>query len=58
MYLDFVPLVVFKKEEKEGVYSKYLLTAFQQRFREGLPGLAPGTLPGAPAASLRLLVAP
>lgn len=44
-----------KRKRKEG-NSKYLLTRFQRRFREGLPKLGPGTLLGARIASLQLLV--
>lgn len=47
-----------KKKKKRRGNRKYLLTRFQQRFREGLPGLIPGSLLGSRIASLWLLVAP
>lgn len=45
------------KREREGERGN-LLTRFQRRFREALPGLAPGTFPVACIASLQLLLAP
>lgn len=47
-------IITLKREREE----ENLLTRFQRRFREALPGLAPGTFPVACIASLQLLLAP
>lgn len=49
--------IITLKREREGERGN-LLTRFQRRFREALPGLAPGTFPVACIASLQLLLAP